>query len=124
MYDSVYALDGKRREVNISKGGFTFPAAKFLDASMRVFESRVLRNEPPAPASVEALIAHLAVVHGELLFIHSSYIPPAEAVMEKIALSPAFHATRGYHIAEITTNLKLLKKWVLQEKVEVRKDNP
>lgn len=60
---------------------------------------------------------------GELLFIHSSYIPPAEAVMEKIALSPAFHATRGYHIAEITTNLKLLKKWVLQEKVEVRKDN-
>lgn len=61
---------------------------------------------------------------GELLFIHSSYIPPAEAVMEKIALSPAFHATRGYHIAEITTNLKLLKKWVLQEKVEVRKDNP
>ena len=61
---------------------------------------------------------------GELLFIHSSYIPPAEAVMEKIALSPAFHATQGYHIAEITTNLKLMKKWILGEKVEVRKDNP
>ncbi len=68
--DRLYAFAGKLREVNISKGGFAFPAAKFLDASMRDFEARVLRKEPPVPASREALIAHLAMVHGELLFIH------------------------------------------------------
>ncbi len=66
----LYAFAGKLREVNISKGGFAFPAAKFLDASMRDFENKALRNEPHVPASREALIAHLAVVHGELLFIH------------------------------------------------------
>ncbi len=66
----LYAFAGKLREVNISKGGFAFPAAKFLDASMHDFEDKVLRNEPPVPASREVLIAHLAVVHGELLFIH------------------------------------------------------
>lgn len=56
--------------MNISKGGFTFPAAKFLEASMGEFETSVLRKEPLIPASPEALIAHLAKVHGELLFIH------------------------------------------------------
>ena len=29
-----------------------------------------MRKEPPVPASREALVAHLAIVHGELLFIH------------------------------------------------------
>lgn len=67
----LYAFAGRLREVNISKGGFAFPAVKFLHASMRDFEIKVLRNEPPVPASREVLIAHLAVVHGELLFIHS-----------------------------------------------------
>lgn len=68
--ERLYAFAGKLRDVNISKGGFAFPAAKFLDASMRDFETRVLRKEPPVPAIREALIAHLAIVHGELLFIH------------------------------------------------------
>ena len=68
--DHLYAFAGKLREVNISKGGFAFPAAKFLDASMRDYEARVMRKEPPVPASREALVAHLAIVHGELLFIH------------------------------------------------------
>ncbi|MBK9147118.1 MAG: Fic family protein [Flavobacteriales bacterium] len=68
--DHLYAFAGTLREVNISKGGFAFPAAKFLDASMRDFEARVLLKEPPVPASREALIAYLAIVHGELLFIH------------------------------------------------------
>lgn len=66
----LYAFAGKLREVNISKDGFTFPAAKFLEASMRDFETSVLRKEPSPPALPEALITHLAMVHGELLFIH------------------------------------------------------
>jgi cell filamentation protein len=68
--ERVYEFAGKFRGVNISKGGFTFPAAKFLDASMQDFEVTVLRNEPSVPSSREALIAHMAIVHAELLFIH------------------------------------------------------
>lgn len=68
--ERVYEFAGKFRGVNISKGGFTFPAAKFLDASMKDFEVTVLRNEPSVPSSREALIAHMAIVHAELLFIH------------------------------------------------------
>jgi cell filamentation protein len=66
----VYAFAGKWRDVNLSKGGFAFPAARFLDASMQEFESRLLRHEPSVPASRDALIGHMAAVHGELLFIH------------------------------------------------------
>ena len=66
----LYAFAGKFRTVNISKGGFTFPAALYLDASMREFDAKVLRREPQAPASREMLIPYLAIVHGELLFIH------------------------------------------------------
>lgn len=66
----LYAFAGKFREVNISKGGFAFPAARFLEASMRDFEAKVLRDEPRIPASREELIRHLAAVHGELLFVH------------------------------------------------------
>ncbi len=66
----LYAFAGKLREVNISKGGFAFPAARFLEPSMREFETNVLKKEPAVPGSREALISHMAMVHGELLFIH------------------------------------------------------
>lgn len=66
----VYAFAGKLRQVNISKGGFAFPAARFLDASMNEFGTKVLVKEPVVPASRDLLIAHMAQVHGELLFIH------------------------------------------------------
>ena len=34
----LYAFAGRYRKVNISKGGFAFPAARFLPASMQQFE--------------------------------------------------------------------------------------
>ena len=64
----VYAFAGRYREVNMSKGGFTFPAARFLPASMQQFEQEWLRK--PLPADQSALLNHVAAMHGELLFIH------------------------------------------------------
>jgi cell filamentation protein len=66
----LYGFAGKWRDVNISKGGFAFPAARYLDASMSDFGGRILSQEPSVPAEREALIAFMARVHGELLFIH------------------------------------------------------
>jgi hypothetical protein len=68
-------------------------------------------------------VGFLLLRKGELFFIHSSYIDPVATVIEKIDSSPAFQASRKYCIAEISTNTALLKKWAMEEKIVVRKDN-
>jgi len=64
----LYAFAGRYREVNISKGGFAFPAARFLPASMKQFEQEWLRK--PLPNDLAALLYLVGAIHGELLFIH------------------------------------------------------
>ncbi|MGI4886884.1 MAG: Fic/DOC family protein [Janthinobacterium lividum] len=64
----LYAFAGRYRAVNISKGGFAFPAARFLPASVQHFEREWLRQ--PLPTGPGALLDHVGAVHGELLFIH------------------------------------------------------
>lgn len=66
----LYAFAGEWREVNLSKGGFNFPSAKFLDATMQEFERSMLKPLPDLYQDREALIRDVALVHGELLFIH------------------------------------------------------
>ena len=66
----LYAFAGKWREVNLSKGGFNFPSAKFLDATMVDFEQKVLKPLPDLNTDRDALIRDITHVHGELLFIH------------------------------------------------------
>jgi cell filamentation protein len=64
----LYTFAGRYREVNISKGGFAFPAARFLPASMQQFEQEWLHK--PLPADHDTLLDRVGAVHGELLFIH------------------------------------------------------
>lgn len=64
----LYDFAGHYREVNISKGGFTFPAARFLPNSMQQFEQDWLCK--PLPTDHDVLLDHVGAVHGELLFIH------------------------------------------------------
>lgn len=66
----LYSFAGKFRSVNMSKGGFPFAAAKFLPETMTAFENEVLSKLPNAYKSCEQLINDIAIVHGELLFIH------------------------------------------------------
>ncbi len=66
----LYSFAGKLRDVNLSKGGFPFAAAKFLPETMSAFDSEILRQLPDQYKNREALIKDIAVVHGELLFIH------------------------------------------------------
>src|ERR1700743_1507906 len=66
----LYSFAGKLRDVNISKGGFPFPGAKYLVQSMLTFENEVLNALPNKYSSKEELIRSIAIVHGELLFIH------------------------------------------------------
>lgn len=66
----LYSFAGKFRDVNISKAGFPFAAAKFLPQTMNAFDDNSLQNLPKVYSSKEALIVDVAKVHGELLFIH------------------------------------------------------
>lgn len=68
----VYAFAGNFRTVNISKQGFMFPVARFLDQSMQEFQTEILNkllNEYVKLDSV-LFIEDLARAHAELLYIH------------------------------------------------------
>jgi cell filamentation protein len=66
----LYSFAGKYRTVNMSKGGFLFPAAQFISRSIETFENEVLSTLPNKYENKESLIKDIAIVHGELLFIH------------------------------------------------------
>jgi cell filamentation protein len=68
--EDVYSFAGKLRTVNISKAGFLFPSAQFLPTIMQEFQNEILSNLPKSYSSHEKLINDIAIVHGELLFIH------------------------------------------------------
>jgi cell filamentation protein len=66
----LYSFAGKYRDVNISKGGFPFAAARFLSDTMRHFEIEILDKLPKTYINAEELIGSIAKVHAELLLIH------------------------------------------------------
>lgn len=66
----LYSFAGKYRTVNMSKGGFLFPAALFIPQNMQLFEEEFLSRMPDIYTDKDELIHDTAVVHGELLFIH------------------------------------------------------
>jgi cell filamentation protein len=66
----LYSFAGKFRDVNISKGGFPFAAARFLGDNMQHFEIEILNKLPKIYTEKQELIADIARVHTELLLIH------------------------------------------------------
>jgi cell filamentation protein len=66
----MYSFAGKFRSVNMSKGGFLFPSAKFIFQNMDNLEKEVLLKLPSKYESNHTLIKDIAKVHGEFLFIH------------------------------------------------------
>lgn len=66
----LYDFAGQLRRVNMTKGGFLFPTAKFLPSILDKFEKDVLNKMPNIYAKKEDLIRDIATVHAELLFIH------------------------------------------------------
>lgn len=68
--EHLYSFAGNWRTVNISKGGFTFPTAKFLPETLSEFEKTVLNKLSQHYDSKDDLIKDIAKVHAEFLFIH------------------------------------------------------
>ena len=66
----LYDFAGKLRHVNMAKGGFMFPTARFLPQILQDFEKRFLLTLPDKYSSNDLLIHDIARVHAELLYIH------------------------------------------------------
>ena len=66
----LYSFAGKYRDVNLSKGGFAFPASRFLPETMLGLENEILLKLPNRYNSKDDLVKDIAKVHAELLFIH------------------------------------------------------
>lgn len=66
----LYSFAGKYRDVNLSKGGFTLAAARFLPETMATFDKEILATLRNLYKTRNELISDIAKVHGEFLFIH------------------------------------------------------
>lgn len=69
-FNHLYEFAGELRQVNLYKGGFMFPAARFLPSAVEEFEKEFLNLLPDSFENYEDLIEHVAPPHAELLFIH------------------------------------------------------
>lgn len=68
---NIYEWAGKYRQVNISKGDFTFAMARQVPMLMEKFEQGPLRDFTPCLFTDREEIIHaVAVVHTELVLIH------------------------------------------------------
>jgi cell filamentation protein len=67
----IYEWAGNYRQVNVSKGRFTFAAASQIPRLMQNFEGDVLRRRTPCNSmSGDEVISALAETHVELMLIH------------------------------------------------------
>lgn len=68
---SIYSWAGQYRQVNITKGNFSFAAAQHIPTLMQEFERTYLFKFTPCDFKSESEICNaLAIVHAELVLIH------------------------------------------------------
>ncbi|MCG8579577.1 MAG: Fic family protein [Bacteroidales bacterium] len=68
--NKLYDFAGQFRTVNMTKGGFLFPTAKFLPRICHDFDEKIMFQLPNYYKNKTDLIKDIAKVHAELLFIH------------------------------------------------------
>lgn len=64
-------------------------------------------------------VGFLLIRNRELLFIHSNYIGAEGVIIEYAEFSDAFYSSYNYVIAEISTNERLIEKWILNEEIKI-----
>ena len=108
----LYDFAGKLRTVNMSKGGFTFPAANHLNNSMLEFEASILSNLKDDYQKDSDLILDIAKVHGELLFIHP-FRDGNGRTARLLANLMAYKANRGRLKFELLDSDEMFKKYII-----------
>jgi cell filamentation protein len=101
----LYSFAGKFRTVNMSKGGFLFPAAKFISQNMDNFEKEILLDLPARYESDQDLIKDIAKVHGEFLFIHPFREGNGRTARVLANLMARKQGIKGLNFEKITENV-------------------
>ncbi len=71
IFGDLFEWAGRWRTLNISKPGAVWPAAQFLDTSMRGFESYVLKTKPAGTLTeYKEFCRAIGEIQGEFLAIH------------------------------------------------------
>jgi len=70
---------------------------------------------------LDAHVGYLLKRKGELFFIHSNYIGDSGVTIEKVLYSDAFASSSRYYIAGITHNNQLVKSWMENKPISIRK---
>jgi hypothetical protein len=113
------------------QGGYNEARSIQTDDSVQIYRSRFdgfaqafkKKNEEGLYfVGLDCHVGFLLYRAGELFFIHSSYMSPLCVVVEKASLSVPFNATTTYTVAALSTNRKLIEKWLKKERVRIRKD--
>ncbi|GJM33714.1 MAG: hypothetical protein DHS20C18_27150 [Saprospiraceae bacterium] len=64
-------------------------------------------------------VGYLLKKEGQLFLIHSNYLEARGVEIERLEISEVFSYFEKFYLAEISTNERLLEKWLAQEAVEV-----
>jgi cell filamentation protein len=116
----LYSFAGKYSTVNMSKGGFLFPAAKYISQNMDIFENEILLNLPVKYDSDQLLIRDIAKVHGELLFIHPFREGNGRTARVLANLMARKHGIEGLKFEKINKNV--FQEYVLAVQKVAEKD--
>jgi hypothetical protein len=63
-------------------------------------------------------VGYLLYEKGEVYFIHSSYLDPGSVVREKASESLALATSQVFVMSNISSNAKLIKKWIMGEEIK------
>lgn len=86
---------------------------------LKVLEKRIkeaLKSEGLYFIGLDCHVGYLLYRKDKLFFIHSSYCPPLEVVIEGAIRSEAFTSS-GYYFSAISTNMELIEKWITNSEI-------
>lgn len=69
MFGEIYSWAGEYRTVEVSKGSFVWPPAKYITRNLGELDIR-LRKHTPCKGPKQTVARSMAEIHGELLLIH------------------------------------------------------
>jgi hypothetical protein len=83
----------------------------------------LLKNHPEGLyiIGLDIHIGYLLIYQSALYFIHSSYYPPNVVCMEYFEKSPGINASSNFYIIPLSTNKKLIQKWIQNEFIFIQK---
>jgi len=91
--------------------------------SIEKVASNILKNHTEGLyiVGLDMHVGYLLIYKSKLYFIHSAYYPPNVVCMERFEKATGILGSSNYYITPITSNRKLLEKWILNEFIYIQK---